>query len=192
MPLLVTIQARQGYLSYTLTAEYVLGVQDDQSVPASVPASMHEDHLEREGRVEVASSSSAAASTCGSISTASGGPDHLDSRHWSFQPPNLILDTHACKVTSPTPAFTVVLLHALNCDAKCHDKQHNQGLDSVHTVETVSKEAVTHRTCLLYSTGQRPAHTSAPPADCHHHCMATVLHQLCPCGGRCRYPRPKG
>lgn len=61
---------------------------------------MHKDHLEREGKVELASSSSAAASTEGSVSTASEGPDHLDSQLWSFQPPNLILDTQACKVLS--------------------------------------------------------------------------------------------
>ena len=59
---------------------------------------MHDDHLEREGKVELASSSSAAARTSGSVSTASEGPDHLDSRLWSFQPPNLILESQACKV----------------------------------------------------------------------------------------------
>ena len=75
-------------------------IQDDQSLPASTHASMHKDHLEREGKVELASSSSAAASTEGSVSTASEGPDHLDSQLWSFQPPNLILDTQACKVLS--------------------------------------------------------------------------------------------
>lgn len=80
---------------------------------------MHEDHLEREGRVEVASSSSAAASTSGSISTASGGPDHLESQHWSFQPPNLILDTQSCKVQLPGQACSEVHAHP----AKVSNKQ---------------------------------------------------------------------
>lgn len=72
-------------------------LQDDQSLPASMQFSMHDDHLEQAGKVELASSS-AAASTSGSVSTALEGPDHLDSRLWTFQPPNLILDTQACKV----------------------------------------------------------------------------------------------
>lgn len=74
-------------------------LQDDQSLPASIAASASENHVEREGKTEVASScSSAPASTSGSVSTASEGPDHLDSRPWTFQPPNLILDTANCKV----------------------------------------------------------------------------------------------
>ena len=74
-------------------------MQDDQSLPGSIHASASEDHLEREGKVEGASSSSSApASTSGSVSTASEGPDHLDSGPWTFQPPNLILDTANCKV----------------------------------------------------------------------------------------------
>ncbi|KAL3156053.1 hypothetical protein ABBQ32_013041 [Trebouxia sp. C0010 RCD-2024] len=97
--LLLDVRARtNGPIVGPLPLAIALENQDDQSVPASIHASMREDHLEREGRVEVGSSSSAAASTSGSISTASSRPDHLDSRHWTFQLPNLILDTQACKV----------------------------------------------------------------------------------------------
>lgn len=94
-----------------------LALQDDQSLPASMHPQTHEDHLEREGKVELASSSSAAASTSGSVSTASEGPDHLDSRLWSFQPPNLILDTQACKVLSRKHSSEKAVIVRLAC---CH------------------------------------------------------------------------
>ncbi len=70
--------------------------QDDQSLPASTPALSSGDPLEREGKVEIASCTSAGASIAGSATP--GGPEHLDSGHWRFEAPNLILDTEAGKV----------------------------------------------------------------------------------------------
>lgn len=71
-------------------------VQDDQSLPSSTPASSSRDPLEHEGKVEIASCTSAAGSTAGSAT--SDGPEHLASSHWRFEGPNLILDTEAGKV----------------------------------------------------------------------------------------------
>ena len=61
-----------------------------------MPASSSRDPLEHEGKVEVASCTSATASTAGSAT--SDGPEHMESGHWRFEAPNLILDTEAGKV----------------------------------------------------------------------------------------------
>ena len=71
-------------------------MQDGQSLPSSTPASSSRDPLEHEGKVEVVSCTSAAASTAGSAT--SDGPEHLETGHWRFEAPNLILDTEAGKV----------------------------------------------------------------------------------------------
>lgn len=68
-----------------------LGLQDDQCLPTSMPASSSGDHPEGGGEGEMtASMTSAAASTASSAT--SDGPEHLESAHWRFEAPNLILD----------------------------------------------------------------------------------------------------
>ncbi len=78
-----------------------------------MPASSSRDPLEHEGKVEIASCTSAAASTAGSA--ASDGPEHLESGHWRFQAPNLVLDTEAGKVLAhlvPDPDISCCILQS--------------------------------------------------------------------------------
>lgn len=76
-----------------------LGLQDDQCLPTSTPASSSGDQLGREGEgATTASVTSAAASTASSA--ASDGPEHLESAHWQFEAPNLILDPKTGKAGS--------------------------------------------------------------------------------------------
>ena len=73
-----------------------VGLQDNQSLPTSTPASSSGESLERKGKSEMtASITSAAASTASSAT--SDGPEHLESAHWRFEAPNLILDTNTGK-----------------------------------------------------------------------------------------------
>ena len=98
--------------------KFTVGVQDDQSLPRSIPASNSKDALEHVGKVEIASCTSAAASTAGSAT--SDGPEHLETGHWRFEAPNLILDTEAGKVYAnlvPAPGISWCIC-SLSC--QCH------------------------------------------------------------------------
>ncbi len=103
-------------------------MQDDQSLPSSTPASSSRDPLEHEGKVESASCTSAAASTAGSAT--SDGPEHLESGHWRFEAPNLILDTEAGKVLAhlvPDPDNVIVYLQSQMpmSDSLCSPMEYN-------------------------------------------------------------------
>lgn len=97
--LLLDVRARSnGPIAGPLPLAVAVVDKDDQALPRSVSASSSggESHVEQEGKVEAASNTSAPASTAGSV--ASDGPEHLESGHWSFEPPNLILDKEAGKM----------------------------------------------------------------------------------------------
>jgi len=100
-----------------LNCECSLWMQDDQSLPSSTPASSSRDRHEHEGKVEIASCTSAAASTAGSAT--SDGPEHLESGHWRFEAPNLILDTETGKVfvnlvSDPDMSWCICSLYQLS------------------------------------------------------------------------------
>ncbi|KAL0046520.1 hypothetical protein WJX82_002723 [Trebouxia sp. C0006] len=95
--LLLDVRARSnGPIAAPLPLTVATDDKDDQSLPRSIPASNSRDALEHVGKVEIASCTSAAASTAGSAT--SDGPEHLETGHWRFEAPNLILDTEAGKV----------------------------------------------------------------------------------------------
>ncbi|KAL0036895.1 hypothetical protein WJX77_003973 [Trebouxia sp. C0004] len=95
--LLLDVRARSnGPIAAPLPLTVTTRDKNDQSLPSSMPALSSRDPLQHEGKVELASCMSAAVSTAGSAT--SDGPEHLDSGHWRFEAPNLILDTEAGKV----------------------------------------------------------------------------------------------
>ena len=73
-----------------------LDLQDDQCLPTSTPASSSADDLEGKGAGEMTGSTTSAAASTASSAT-SDGPEHLESAHWRFEAPNLILDTNTGK-----------------------------------------------------------------------------------------------
>ncbi|KAA6415277.1 MAG: hypothetical protein FRX49_13639, partial [Trebouxia sp. A1-2] len=92
--LLLDVRARSNRpIAAPLPLTLATDDKDDQSLPSSTPASSSRGPLEHEGKVEIASCTSATASTAGSAT--SEGPEHLASSHWRFEGPNLILDTEA-------------------------------------------------------------------------------------------------